>query len=343
MMGKLTGAKKNDLSPPRPRDRPDPAVACAHGCRAGHDSPPGNPTTAPTNLFDPPSDRWHFYGGLGFGAADGKYGDVLQKPFQWEVRIENQSPSGAWRWGLGLQFGSMDPADDPNIPPETLALWLPDEEWARLETSFSLTRVFRPSSTFRPYLQGRVGIERIHPRSAALLRAAPARGPRARRQPHQGHERHRLHHPARVRVVAQPEALPRRRLLLHLLQHRVVRHVPPRPARRRLRLRMGRARGPPLAALRRLPAGPAQDPVADEPGDRQAPSAPRRRTRTATRGACPAAGAGRRPRCSRSTGAPRCSTSTSATRTSTRSAPAASGPTSRKASPTTTTSSRRTS
>jgi opacity protein-like surface antigen len=139
-------------------------------------NPPAAPpatATATGNLFDRPSDQWHLYGGFGFGAADGKYGDVLQKPLQWEVRIENQSPSGAWRWGLGLQFGSMDPADDPNIPPETLALWLPDEEWARLETSFSLTRVFRPSSTFRPYLQGRVGIERIHPRSALFYVQPP--------------------------------------------------------------------------------------------------------------------------------------------------------------------------
>ena len=135
--------------------------------------PPGNPTTAPTNLFDRPSDQWHLYGGLGFGAADGKYGDVLQKPLQWEVRIAKQSPSGAWRFGVGLQFGSMDPAEDPNIPPETEALWLPDEEWARLETSFTVTRVFNPRGTFRPYLQGRLGIERIHPRSALFYNKPP--------------------------------------------------------------------------------------------------------------------------------------------------------------------------
>ena len=136
-------------------------------------APAAAPLTAPKSVFARPSDQWHFYGGLGFGAADGKYGDVLQKPLQWEVRIENQSPSGAWRWGLGLQFGSMDPADDPNIPPETEELWLDDEEWARLETSFSLTRVFRPKSTFRPYLQGRVGIERIHPRSELFWEDPP--------------------------------------------------------------------------------------------------------------------------------------------------------------------------
>jgi hypothetical protein len=129
-------------------------------------SPPAAQPTAPASVFAPPSDQWHLYGGFGFGAADGKYGDVLQKPLQWEVRIAKQSPSGAWRFGAGLQFGSMDPAEDPNIPPDKAELWLaPDKEWARLETSFSVTRVFNPRGKLRPYLQGRIGIERIHPRS----------------------------------------------------------------------------------------------------------------------------------------------------------------------------------
>ncbi len=71
-------------------------------------------------------------------------------------------------------FGSMDPADDPNIPPETLELWLtPDEEWARLETSFNVTRVFNPRDRFRPYLLADVGIERIHPRSELFYNKPP--------------------------------------------------------------------------------------------------------------------------------------------------------------------------
>ncbi len=129
-------------------------------------SPPATPAKGAPGALVPPPAQWHLYAGFGFGAADGKYGDVLQKPLQLDLRIAKQSASGAWRFGVGLQFGSMDPADDPNIPPETAALWLaPDKEWARLETSFSVTRVFNPRGTFRPYLQGRVGIERIHPRS----------------------------------------------------------------------------------------------------------------------------------------------------------------------------------
>jgi hypothetical protein len=135
---------------------------------------PASPPSPATATFAEPSTAWHLYGGFGFGAADGKYGDVLQKPVQWEVRIAKQSPSGKWRFGAGLQFGSMGPADDPNIPPETEALWLaPDKEWARLETSLSVARVFNPHGSFRPYLQGRVGIERIHPRSELFYEQPP--------------------------------------------------------------------------------------------------------------------------------------------------------------------------
>ena len=85
------------------------------GPATGQTAEATSPTTA---TLAEPSTAWHLYGGFGLGAADGKYGDVLQKPVQWEVRIAKQSPSGAWRFGVGLQFGSMDPADDPNIPPE---------------------------------------------------------------------------------------------------------------------------------------------------------------------------------------------------------------------------------
>jgi hypothetical protein len=128
----------------------------------------------PSATYEWPSTAWHLYGGLGLGAADGKYGDVLQKPLQWELRIAKQSASGNWRFGAGLQFGSMDPADDPNIPPETADLWLaPDLEWARLETFLSVTRVFNPGARFRPYLQARLGIERIHPRSELFFIQPP--------------------------------------------------------------------------------------------------------------------------------------------------------------------------
>ncbi len=146
-------------------------ASCLAGPAAAQTVTTPSPDTA---TLAEPTTAWHLYGGFGFGAADGKFGDVLQKPVQWEARIAKQSRSGAWRFGVGLQFGSMDPADDPNIPPETEDLWLtPDKEWARLETSINVTRVFNPRGRFRPYLQGRVGIERIHPRSELFYNKPP--------------------------------------------------------------------------------------------------------------------------------------------------------------------------
>jgi hypothetical protein len=137
-------------------------------------NPPATQPAPPAGTLVQPPAPWHLYAGFGIGAADGKYGDVLQKPLQLDLRIAKQSASGAWRFGVGLQFGSMDPADDPNIPPETEELWLaPDKEWARLETSLIVTRVFRPRSTVRPYLQGRVALERIHPRSELFYNKPP--------------------------------------------------------------------------------------------------------------------------------------------------------------------------
>ena len=131
-------------------------------------------TGSASATYASPSTAWHLFGGLGLGAADGKYGDFLQKPVQWELRIAKQSGSGAWRFGGGLQFGSMDPAEDPNIPPETAAIWLaPDKEWARLETFLTATRIFNHQARFRPYLQGRLGIERIHPRSELFFVQPP--------------------------------------------------------------------------------------------------------------------------------------------------------------------------
>jgi len=155
-------------------------VAAGPAARAGEEAGPAAPAAqapaapAGSAVYANPSTAWHLHGGLGFGAADGKYGDVLQKPLQWDIGIAKQSSSGAWRFGVNLQFGSMDPAEDPNIPPETADLWLaPDLEWARLETSFSVRRVFNPRADFRPYLEGRIGIERIHPRSELFWEDPP--------------------------------------------------------------------------------------------------------------------------------------------------------------------------
>jgi len=96
---------------------------------------------------------WTLNAGFGAGGVSGDYGGFLETPINYELNIAKGR--GAWRFGGGLQFGSMDmksPYDD-------------QLEWARLETHFFATRVFNHTGKVRPYLQARIGIERIHPRS----------------------------------------------------------------------------------------------------------------------------------------------------------------------------------
>jgi hypothetical protein len=112
-------------------------------------------TTSAAPALEKPSARWHLYGGLGYGGAGGGYGEFLEKPIQLDLRIAKSYRNGAWRLGGGLQFGSLamkPPYED-------------QKEWAHLETFGTVTRVFNPSARVRPYLQGRVGLVRIHPRS----------------------------------------------------------------------------------------------------------------------------------------------------------------------------------
>jgi hypothetical protein len=96
---------------------------------------------------------WTLYAGFGAGGAGGDYGAFLETPVNYELNISRGR--GAWRFGGGLQFGSMD----------MKAPYQDQKEWARLETHFFATRVFNHTGTVRPYLQARIGIERIHPRS----------------------------------------------------------------------------------------------------------------------------------------------------------------------------------
>ena len=101
----LTRSQENEPLPPQPRHRPDGSGARAPGGRADRE-PRGRPAgpgprrrSAPTSrrsVFARPSDQWHFYGGLGFGAADGKYGDVLQNPSSGRSRPGRARGAGAW-------------------------------------------------------------------------------------------------------------------------------------------------------------------------------------------------------------------------------------------------------
>ncbi|MCK7485728.1 MAG: hypothetical protein MZU97_09400 [Bacillus subtilis] len=108
----------------------------------------------------------------------------------------SRAASGKWRFGMGLQFGSMDPADDPNIPPRRKRCGSPTRS-GRASRRPSASPASSARAGALPSLPPGPRGDRAHPPAQrALLRAAPARGPRARRQPHQGHERHRVHGPA---------------------------------------------------------------------------------------------------------------------------------------------------
>ena len=279
-----------------------------------------------------PDARWHLYGGLGYGAASGGYGAFLEEPVQFELRIAKSYRNGAWRLGGGLQFGSLD-----MLPP-----YEDQKEWGRLETFGTVTRVFRPQGVL-PALPSGAGRPRPRPPAQRDLLQQASRRPRAGREPDAGHERRRLHGPARPRDHSRKGTRPRRRRLLDLLPHEGVRPRPDRPAAGERRPGVRRAGGARVAAVRRALRSTRRRPLrpsTPRPGSccRSLPRTPR-----GMPGGCAAAGAGPPRRCSPSTSAPRRSTSTCATPTSTRSARAASGPISRKASPTTTTSSRPTS
>src|SRR5262245_26130947 len=112
---------------------------------------------------------WHLYGGLGYGGIGGGYGEVLKEPIQFELRLAKATKGGAWRFGGGLQFGSNDTADT-YFPP---AVRGDHNEWAHFETFGSVTRIFNPRSSFRPYLQARIGIVRVHPRSPVFNNKPP--------------------------------------------------------------------------------------------------------------------------------------------------------------------------
>jgi hypothetical protein len=112
---------------------------------------------------------WHLYGGLGYGSIGGGYGEFLKEPIQFELRIAKATKSGLWRFGGGLQFGSNDMADS-FFPP---AVRGDHNEWAHFETFGSVTRFFSPRASLRPYLQGRIGIVRVHPRSPVFNNKPP--------------------------------------------------------------------------------------------------------------------------------------------------------------------------
>jgi hypothetical protein len=97
--------------------------------------------------------RWGLNWNLGWGGARGDMSSLLEKPMSGELNIFGQH--GPWRFGVGLNFASMtmkSPYQNEN-------------EWGFQQTYLSAERFFRTEGTFRPYLQVRGGLARLHPRS----------------------------------------------------------------------------------------------------------------------------------------------------------------------------------
>jgi hypothetical protein len=92
------------------------------------------------------------------GGAGGGYGEFLEDAIAWDLDIYRQR--GDWRFGAGLTFGSLamkSPYED-------------EPEWAHFETYGLATRMFRNPESVRPYVQGRFGVVRMHPRSEVFLK-----------------------------------------------------------------------------------------------------------------------------------------------------------------------------
>jgi hypothetical protein len=100
-----------------------------------------------------PDPRWAFFFNLGAGGVGGDFSSALEQPATGEFGLRRAV--GDWRYGLGVSFGSfaMKPPHED------------EPEWGYQRIFLSGTRAFRTEERFRPYVQGRVGLARVHPRS----------------------------------------------------------------------------------------------------------------------------------------------------------------------------------
>jgi hypothetical protein len=97
--------------------------------------------------------RWGFFFNLGIGDQTGDFADQLQKGTTGEFGILRQKSN--MRYGLVLSFGSWG-----MVPPYDNEL-----EWGFQRIDVLAQRTFNEGGTFRPYLEGRLGVVRLHPRS----------------------------------------------------------------------------------------------------------------------------------------------------------------------------------
>src|SRR5215470_14940170 len=106
--------------------------------------PPASTRRAPT---------WGLNWNLGAGSAGGDLSSLLKKPVSGELSLFRQR--GPWRYGLGLNFGSFS----------MKAPYDKELEWGFLQSYLFATRMLRTEGSFRPYLQARGGLARLHARS----------------------------------------------------------------------------------------------------------------------------------------------------------------------------------
>ena len=110
------------------------------------------PVSAQTAGTTPPGE-WVLHSSLGAGSAGGGYGDFLSKPVTFDLNLGKGR--GPWRFGGGFQFGSLKmkpPYED-------------QDDWSRLETYAFARRILNHEGKLRPYVQARLALERVHPRS----------------------------------------------------------------------------------------------------------------------------------------------------------------------------------
>jgi len=98
--------------------------------------------------------RWGFAFNLGAGDVRGDFASSLEELYTGDYELFRDS--GLWRYGLGVSFGSLgikEPYED-------------ELEFGLQRIFLSGTRRFRTNAGLQPYVQGRAGIVRLHPRSS---------------------------------------------------------------------------------------------------------------------------------------------------------------------------------
>ena len=138
------------------------AFAAASPGRAAEDAKPASP--------------WGFSSALGAGGLGGDFTSTFEKPVRGEFNFFRQK--GALRLGAGVSYGSFAmkaPFED-------------EQEWGSLQFYGFGTRVWNPAGPVRPYVQLRVGTERLHPRSElfATLPEDPENKGKSRTEPSNG-------------------------------------------------------------------------------------------------------------------------------------------------------------